>query len=171
MNIDPWARLMTPMTPKIKVSPLAIKNSNRPYCGPVSSCASSPGTSIPISRRQRHTSDRSAVARTGGISPGSHQFAAGARIAQIFGGNAHHFVFATLRPAQVDVLGDVLRRRHADRPARAVDFGLAHGLVEIGLVLDAALDGFEAQRQQLCGVVALNGIDVGLAPGLVLEGL
>ena len=59
----------------------------------------------------------------------------------------------------------------ADRAARAVDLGGAQRLVEVGLVLDVALDGLEADGQQLRRIVALHGIDVGVAAGLVLEGL
>src|SRR5262245_5052590 len=101
----------------------------------------------------------------------SGQLAARARVGEVLHRDAHHLVLAALGLAQVDVLRDVLRRRHADGPARAVDLGGAQRLVEVGLVLDLTLHGLQADGQKLRGVVALYGIDVGLAPGLVAEGL
>ena len=68
----------------------------------------------------------------------SSQFAARARVRQVLGGDADHFVLAALDFAQVDVLRHILCRRHADGAARAVDLGGAQRLVEVGLVLDVA---------------------------------
>ena len=49
MNRLPWARLITPITPKISVRPLLIRNSSSPYCRPFSTCANSPEMSIAVS--------------------------------------------------------------------------------------------------------------------------
>src|SRR5204863_2460566 len=61
-------------------------------------------------------------------------------------------------------------RRHADRTTRALELGGTHGLVETRFVLDVAIGRLETQGQQLRGVVTLDGVDVGIAAGLVLEG-
>ena len=50
-------------------------------------------------------------------------------------------------------------------------FGTTERLVEIGFVLDVAADGLKAHRQQLPGIIALDGIDVRVAPRLLLERL
>src|SRR5262245_47720910 len=162
---------MTPMTPTIRVSPLAIKNKTRPSWRPLRSCASSPGKSMPLSRGRRSTKAGPRLWRTGTVSSRLGQLATGTGIRQIFGGNADHLVLAALGPTQVDVLRDVLRRRHGDGAARALELGGAQGFKEIGLVLDVALDGLEPEGEQLGGIVALYGVDIGLTPGLVLEGL
>src|SRR5262245_57972701 len=136
MNIEPWARLITPMTPKMRVSPLAIKNNSRPYCRPLRSCASSPGKSMPLSRGRgskrpgRHCGGPAPCRRSSG------ELTARAGIRQVFGGNADHLVLASLGPAQVDVLGDVLGWRHGDGAARALELGGAQGFIEIGLIID-----------------------------------
>src|SRR5262245_55526882 len=162
---------MTPMTPTIRVSPLAIKNKTRPSWRPLRSCASSPGKSMPLSRGRRSTKAGPPLWRTGTVSSRLGQLAAGTGIRQIFGGNADHLVLAALGPTQVDVLRDVLGWRHGDGAAGAVEFGGAQGFIEICLVLDVALDGLETEGEQLGGIVALYGVDIGLAPGFVLEGL
>src|SRR5262245_60987758 len=46
MNRLPWARLMMPMMPKIRVSPLEIRNSSNPYCSPFRIWAKRPARSI-----------------------------------------------------------------------------------------------------------------------------
>jgi hypothetical protein len=78
--------------------------------------------------------------------------------------------FLKLRPACSPFRGRPGFPRHADGPAWAVEFGGPQGLVEIGLVLDVALDGVEPEGQQLGGIVALHGIDIRITSGLVLEG-
>src|SRR5262245_25637929 len=99
----------------------------------------------------------------------SHQPAAGARIGQVLGRDAHDLVLPAFGSAQIDVLRDVLRRRHGDGSARGIDLGRPQRLIEIGFVLDVAADRLESQGQQLAGIVALHGVDIGIATGLVLE--
>jgi hypothetical protein len=43
---EPWAKFISPMTPKIRVKPAAIKNSIMPNCKPLRSCSKSSITSI-----------------------------------------------------------------------------------------------------------------------------
>ena len=91
------------------------------------------------------------------------QFAARARVGEVLDNDADHLVLAALCLAQIDVLRDVLRRRHGYRPARRFDFGSAQRLVEVGFVLDVALGGRQTNGEELRRVVALHGVDVGIA--------
>src|SRR6266545_5311237 len=101
MKSEPWARLMMPMTPKISVSPLAMRKSSRPYCTPLRSCASRPGKSMrccpyplsPFSRRE-------------GRGSASGQLAAGAGVGEVLDGDVDHLVLPAFGFAQIDVLRD-----------------------------------------------------------------
>src|SRR5262245_54342694 len=99
----------------------------------------------------------------------SRQPAAGARIGQVLGRDAHDLVLPAFGSAQIDVLRDVLSRRHGDGSARGIDLGRPQRLIECGFVLDVAVDRLEPDGQQLAGIVARHGVDIGIAPGLVLE--
>src|SRR4051794_8435666 len=103
MNRLPWARLMTPMTPKISVNPLLIRNSNNPYCRPFRIWASNPVRLIRPS--------------------GANHLAARARVGERLGRDADHAVLAALGFAQIDRLHRVVRRGEGERAARAVDLG------------------------------------------------
>src|SRR5918997_556565 len=105
MNRLPWARLMTPMTPKISVRPLLMRNSSSPYWTPLRSCAMSPV--MPV---------RFLAAGSGGA-----HLAAGAGVGQRLGRDADHHVLTALRLAQVDVLHRVVAGREGEGAARAVD--------------------------------------------------
>src|SRR5688572_6123448 len=134
MNSEPWARLMMPMTPNMRVSPLAIRNNSRPYWTPLRSCARNPGKSM-AQRTRAPAKGTGPSHRRAGSRSASSQLAARSRIRQVLDGNADHLVQPALGFAQIDVLRHVLRRRHADGAARAVDLGSAQRLVEVGFVL------------------------------------
>src|SRR5262245_54096239 len=76
------------------------------------------------------------------------QLAARAGVGEVLDRDAGDLVQAAARLAQIDVLHDLLRLREADRTARAVDPGLAHRLVQRGLVVEVALHGFEPDAEQ-----------------------
>src|SRR3977135_3921704 len=100
MNSEPWARLMMPMTPKISVSPLAMRNSSRPYWTPLSSCASRPGKSMRCCVQV--PPPHSSMGRGA-----SHQLAAGAGIGEALDRDLDHLVLAAFGFAQIDGRPDV----------------------------------------------------------------
>ena len=92
------------------------------------------------------------------------KLAAGTGIRERCDGDAGDLVLAARDFPQIDIVHDLLRFRETDGAARAVDLGLAHGLVEVGFVLDFALHGFKADGPAPSNGPRLNGI-VGRAKG------
>src|SRR5690606_9764015 len=121
---------MMPMMPNISVSPLATRNSSRPYC----------------------TAFRHWIRNmTGSTKPLRLQAAAAGRICQRLDGNALAEVLLALDLEQVDVLDGVVGLGQGELAARAVDGGAAHGAAHRFLLGDIALDRLEARGQQLGG--------------------
>src|SRR5256885_2733874 len=133
---------MTPMIPKISVSPDATRNSSSPYCSAF-----------------RHWMRKVAMSM-GSLS--AARLAAAGRIVQCLAGHTDPLVLLALHLAQVDVLHRVVSLGQGERAARAVDGGLLHGGGELRLLADVALHRGQADRQDLARVVALNRVDVGL---------
>src|SRR5258706_314790 len=101
----------------------------------------------------------------------SRHLACRPRISELLDRNADDLVLASDHLSQVDVVNDVVLRRHRDRPAWAFDLGALESLVQVRLVVDLALDRIETNGKKLRRVVALYGVDVRLATRLALEGL
>src|SRR6266567_139846 len=106
---------------------------------------------------------------TGGRWTGSRHLAAARGIGERLGGDAHVLVLEPLGLAQIDVLDRVVRLGERELAARTVDGRLLHGGDQGVACTDIALDGAETGDQELAGVVALHGVDVGVAVDRALE--
>src|SRR5688500_4544459 len=116
---------MTPMIPKIRVSPLATRNSSSPYCTEFRHW---------MRKVARSMGEGAQVAIGGLLHP-----AAAARIGKRLGGDAHVLVLLAADLAQVDVLYRVVAGGDGEGATRAVDAGLAHGRGEFRLLRHVAL--------------------------------
>src|ERR1700710_2838609 len=108
---------MTPMIPKISVSPEASRNSSSPYW-----------TAF------RHWTRK--VPRSTG---GALQLAAARRVGEVLHRDVHQLVLVADHTAQVDVLHGVVRLADREGAARAVDAGLLDRGGEFRLLRDVAL--------------------------------
>src|SRR6185437_470166 len=157
------------MMPKISVSPLATRNSSRPYCTLLRIWISHStarvhharlATTHSLHKKEAGTTAPAGIAREQVL--GSGHPAAARRVFQRFPCDADHLVRIALDAAQVDILDRIVRLRHRPGPSRAVDLDLFQCAVQRLPVAEAALDRVEAAMEQQCGVVTLHGVDVGL---------
>src|SRR5258708_28830310 len=92
--------------------------------------------------------------------PPSSHLAAGRRIGKGCRRDADIGVLAVADLAQINVLHRVLRGGERHRPARAVEFGAAHGGVERLRRREVALDCFETDPEHGRGVITLHRIHI-----------
>src|SRR5579864_7064069 len=96
--------------------------------------------------------------------------AASRGIGQRLYGDADEAVLEPLNPAQIDVLHRIMRFRQRELAARAIDLGLRHRGNQLFASPDIALHRGKASEQQLPGIIALHGVDIGVAGGRLFEG-
>src|SRR5579864_645217 len=148
------------MMPNTRVSPLETRNSSRPYCTPFRSWIRKVWKSTKQNRRHwaagliladaRAASAHLALGHDGRI------------VVQRLHRDAPVLVLDADHLAQVHVLHRVVGLRQVPIAARAVHRYLFHGGDQLLLPRDIAVDRLQAGSEQESGVVALDGVDVGL---------
>src|SRR5450631_4877572 len=136
---------MTPMMPKMSVSPEATRNSSNPYWSAL-----------------RHWTRKVAMSIAGGgRGHRSSHAAAGAGIGERLRRDADHLVLLADHLAQVHVLHRIVGGADGEGAARAVDPRGGDGLRELGLLRHIAVGRVQSDREHLRRVVALHRVDVG----------
>src|SRR5471032_1089777 len=129
---------MTPMMPKISVSPEATRNSSNPYWSALRHWMRNVATSMGARREHRFSH---AAARAG--------------IGERFHRDPDHSVLLADHLAQVNVLHRIVGGPDGEGAARAVDLRRGDGLRELGLLRDIAVGRIQADSEHLRCVVAL----------------
>src|SRR5512133_1358319 len=140
---------MMPMIPKMSVSPVATRNSNSPYCTPLSTWMRNEKKSTRRAPSDLGGGSRTAPGRCRG--PGSH-LAAERGVGEGRHRDADDLVLLPLHLAQVDVVDRVVRPREGHRPARAVELRARHRGDHLLPLREVAVHRLDPDGHQLGGV-------------------
>src|SRR5579864_2202306 len=162
---------MTPMIPKMSVSPLATRKSNSPSWTPFRTWIRKKASEsdITLSAIDRRPSAERLCRRPIADRFLCRHLAADGRIGKRLDRNADVAVLGALHLAQVEILHRVVSLGQGEAAARTVEHRLLHRAHQRIARLDVAFDRSDARDQQRTRVVALDRINVRVAARGLLE--